>query len=54
MFLRVVGEVEMFRDWFRSVFIVELNISKVFAETVTPSADRFADVFFLHKVQEAQ
>ena len=33
-------------DWFRSVFIVNLNIPKVFAETITQSAARFADVFF--------
>ena len=43
--LRVVGEVEMPRDWFGSVFIVDLNIPKVFAETITQSAAR-ADVCF--------
>ena len=47
VFLRMVREVEMSRDWFRSVFIVNLNIPKVFAETVTQSAARFADVHFL-------
>ena len=41
MFLRMVREVEMSRDWFRSV-----NIPKVFAETITQSAARFADVYF--------
>ena len=46
VFLRMVGEVEMSRDWFRSVFIVNLNIPKVFAETVTQSAARFAIVYF--------
>ena len=30
VFLRMVREVEMSRDWFRSVFIVNLNIFKVF------------------------
>ena len=45
VFLRMVGKVEMSRDWFGSVFIVDLNISKVFAETVTQSATRFADVY---------
>ena len=43
VFLRMVREVEMSRDWFRSVFIVNLNIPKVFAETITQSA---ADVYF--------
>ena len=38
VFLRTVREVEMSRDWFRSVFVVNLNISKVFAETITQSA----------------
>ena len=42
----MVREVEMSRDWFRSVFIVNLNIPKVFAETITQSAARFADVYF--------
>ena len=41
VFLRMVREVEMSRDWFRSVFIVNLNIPKVFAETITQSAARF-------------
>ena len=50
MFLRMVSEVEMFR----SVFIVYLNIPKAFAETITQSAARFADVYFLHKVQVIQ
>ena len=30
----------MSRDWFRSVFIVNLNIPKVFAETMTQSAEQ--------------
>ena len=51
--LRMVREVEMSRDWFRSVFIVNLNISKVFAETTTQSAARFADVYFLASVFES-
>ena len=42
--MRMAGEVDMSRDWFGSVFIVDLNIPKVFAETVTQSAARFADV----------
>ena len=46
VFLRMVREVEMSRDWFRSVFIVDLNIPKVFAETITQSVARFADVYF--------
>ena len=54
VFLRMVREVEMSRNWFGSVFIVNLNIPKVFAETITQSAARFADVHFLHKVQEIQ
>ena len=45
VFLRMVREVEMSRDWFRSVFIVNLNIPKVFAETITQSAARFTDVY---------
>ena len=50
MFLRMAGEVEMSRDWFESVFIVDLNIPKVFAETVTQSlfAARFADVYSIY------
>ena len=50
VFLKMVGEFEMSRDWFGSVLIVDLNILKVFAETVTQSASRFADVYFLFKV----
>ena len=46
VFLRMVREVEMSRDRFRSVFIVNLNIPKVLAETITQSAARFADVYF--------
>ena len=53
-FLEWFGEVEMSPDWFGSVFIVDLNIPKVFAEMVTQSAARFADVYFLHKVQVIQ
>ena len=37
VFLRMVREVEMSRDWFGSDFIVNLNIPKVFAETITQS-----------------
>ena len=52
VFLRMVREVEMLHNWFGSVFIVDLNIPKVFPGTVTQSAVRFADVyFFFHKVQ---
>ena len=54
VFLRMVREVEMSRNWFGSVFIVNLNIPKVFAQTSTQSAARFADVYFLHKVQVIQ
>ena len=54
VFLRMVREVEMSRDWFRSVFVVNLNTPKVFAETITQSAARFADVYFLHKIQVIQ
>ena len=50
VFLRMIGEVKMSRDWFGNVFIVELNIPKVFAETITQSAARFANAYFLHKV----
>ena len=46
LFLRMVREVEMSRDRFRSVFTVNLNIPKVFAVTITQSAARFADVYF--------
>ena len=46
VFLRMAREVEMSRDWFRSIFIVNLNIPKVFAETITQSAARFTDVYF--------
>ena len=54
VFLRMVREVEMSRDWFRSVFIVNLNIPKVFAETITQSAARLPMYIFLHKVQVIQ
>ena len=46
VFLRMVREVEMSRDRFRRVFIVYFNIPKVFAETITQSTTRFADVYF--------
>ena len=46
VFLRVVMEVEMSRGRFGSVVIVNFAISKMFAETVTQSAARIADVFF--------
>ena len=48
VFLRVVREVEMSRDWFRSVFIVNLNIPKVFAETITQSATPVASTSVFH------
>ena len=54
VFFRMVREVEMSRDWIRSVFIVNINIPKVFTETITQAAARFADVYFLHKVQVIQ
>ena len=54
VFLRMVGEVEILHGWFRSVFIVTLNIPKVFVEIITQSAARFADVYFLHKEQVIQ
>ena len=46
VFLRMIREVEMPPDWFGIVFIVDLNISKVFAKMVTQSAACFADVYF--------
>ena len=53
VFLRMVKEVEMSRDWFRSVFNVNLNIPKVFAETITQCNLRPVSPMytFLHKVQ---
>ena len=40
-------EVEISRDRFNgSVFIIDLNIPKVFAETVTQSSACFSDVYF--------
>ena len=53
-FFRIVRDVEVSRDCCGSVFIVNLNISKVFAETFTQSAARFTNVYFLHKVQVIQ
>ena len=50
VFLRMVREVEMSSDWFESVFIVNFNIPKVFAETITQSAARFADVYTKYKL----
>ena len=50
-FLQWLGKVEMSCDCFGSVFIVYLNISMVFEETVTQSAARFADVYFFTKLQ---
>ena len=47
VFLRMVGEVDISHDWFASVVIADLNIPKVFVETVTQSAARFADAYFL-------
>ena len=46
----------MSRDWFGSVFFANLNIPKLFAETATQSAARFAHVYFfyIHKVQVKQ
>ena len=46
VYLRMDREVEMSHDWFGSVFIVNLNIPKVFAETIAQFAARFADVYF--------
>ena len=46
VFLRMVREVEISRHWFGSVFVVNLSVPKVFAETITQSAARFADVYF--------
>ena len=46
VFLRVTREVELSRYWVGSVFVVNFDISKMFAETVTQSAARFADVYF--------
>ena len=49
-FLRMVGRVEKMRDWFGNVFIVGLNISKMFAEAITQSAARFVNVYFFAQV----
>ena len=38
VFLRMVREVEMLRDWFESVFIVDLSTPKVLVETIAQSA----------------
>ena len=46
VFFENVGEVEMSREWCGSIFIVNFNIPKVFAKTITQSAARFADVYF--------
>ena len=54
VYLRMVGEVEKSHDWFGSVFIVDLYIPKMFAETVIQSAAYFASVYFFHKVQVIQ
>ena len=54
VFLRRVGEVEMSRDWFGSIFIINLDISKMLVETVTQSTARLGDVYLLHKVQIRQ
>ena len=50
VFLRMVREVGISRDWFRSVCIVNLNIPKMFAETITQSAAVSPMYTFLHKV----
>ena len=42
VFLGMVREVKMSRDWFRSVFIVDLNISKVFAETMVEMPEKWS------------
>ena len=54
VFLTMVGDVEMSFDWFGNIFVVELNISEVFAEMITQSAAHFTNVYFLHKVQVIQ
>ena len=36
----------MSHDWFKSLFVANFEISKMFAETVTQSAARFPDVYF--------
>ena len=45
VFLRMVGEVEMSCDWFGSVFIVDLNNAKVFAETDTETNKQLESEF---------
>ena len=45
----------MSRSCFGSIFVVNSDISKMSAETVTQSAARFADVYFsTYKVQYTQ
>ena len=51
VFMRMVGEVEMSRDWFGSVFIVNLNISRKRPPNLLPVLLRY---IFLHKVQVIQ
>ena len=41
VFLRMVGEIEMSLDWFGNIFIIELNIYKVFAETIASNPNLF-------------
>ena len=35
----------MSRDWFRRVFIVNFDISQMFAEAISQSTPRFANVY---------
>ena len=51
VFLRMVREVEMSRDWFRSVFIVNLDISEMFASAVISLRPVSPMYIFLHEVQ---
>ena len=44
--LRIIGEVKMLCNWFGNIFVVNLNISKVFAETITQFVVHFANVYF--------
>ena len=42
--LRVVWEVQMSRNWCRCVFLVDFDISQMFAERVAQSATHFPDM----------
>ena len=54
MFLRMVRELKLSRDWFGSTLVINFNISKMFTGTVTQSAASFNDVNFFQKAQVIQ